>query len=96
MYQEHICALRRLGKYTKKGYLNQLIEAKKEKYKLPDHTVINASMIRARIHRNNFIVNSMGPDSPMMEVEPSLVKLYNKDEPNRKMTDSNTMFKVGK
>ena len=65
----------RLRKYVKKEYFRQLIEAKKKKYKLSDHMVRSPSLARAYVYGDGVIVNSICPDSPMMEVEPSLLDL---------------------
>ena len=59
----------------KKEYFSQLIEAKKKKYKLSDHIVRSPSLARAYVYGDNIIVNSIGHDSPMMEVKPSLLNL---------------------
>ena len=64
---------RMLEKYVKKGYLSQLIEAKKIQNSI--HTVISPSTVRAHV-----IVINMGSDSSMMEVEPSLVNLIIMEE----------------
>ena len=47
----------------------------KEKYELRDEVAIKESTIRGREHRKGLIVKSMGPVSPMADVEPVLVDL---------------------
>ena len=47
----------------------------KEKYGLGDEVLIKESTISGREHRKRLIVKSMGPISPMADVEPVLVDL---------------------
>ena len=63
------------GSHAKKKSLRRIIEEVKKKYGLEDDVSIKESTIRGREYRNSLIVKSMGPASPMVDVEPVLVDL---------------------
>ena len=66
---------RALGKQGKKKGLSDIITEVKKIYELGDEVKINESTIRGREFRKKLIVKSMGPASPMVDVEPVLVDL---------------------
>ena len=63
------------GRKAERGTFTSIVKRAKEKYGLGDDVVIHESTIRGREHRNSLIVKSMGPESPMADVEPVLVDL---------------------
>ena len=64
-----------LGKYVPSGCLKRIIKKHKRKYGLGDDVVLKESTIRGRFYTKKLIVKSMGPLSPMADVEPALVAL---------------------
>ena len=66
---------RAVGRQAKKKGLREIIGEVKGIYGLGDETKIYESTIRGREHRKKLIVKSMGPASPMVDVEPVLVDL---------------------
>ncbi len=61
------------GKRTKRGFLAQLIKQKKEEFELGDDVVISIKTIRNRMFYNLTDDVTMGPKSPMHDLEDMLV-----------------------
>ena len=74
-FHEQKNVAKREGRNEKKGYIERIIEAKRKEFNLPDDVKLDKEAIRARHYRGNLSVASMGPISPMAEVEPQLVEL---------------------
>ena len=64
-----------LGTLVKKRTLDKIIEDGKKKFRLGDDIDIKKGTIRARGIRESLVVKSMGPASPMAEIEPILIDL---------------------
>ena len=66
---------KRFGRKLENGFLEKLVKKWKIKYRLDDSVKINKATIRSRSYNQRLIVTSMGPRSPMADVEPVLVDL---------------------
>ena len=75
LYAIEINTAKKLGRNIKKGTLEKIIRAQKEKFSIWDDIKIDREAIHSRFHRGNWTSKHVGPDSPMTDVEPKLVEL---------------------